>query len=176
MWGSKPTKRDHPKEDFGQFPQSPFKDFCRNYMDGFGVSRQRSSSRSAGRRRGEERWRILIVAGEEAIELGILRRKSPILEKLAGITAYAEDRNWRIQLSSARRLLGTGHSPSVMPFMGLVDGFCKKKGVKEAENVVKRLQEGDVLFLMEKAVGVHLDKTGPFSPMVLKAIVRKKNS
>ncbi|URE13899.1 hypothetical protein MUK42_14542 [Musa troglodytarum] len=57
-------------------------------------------------------------------------------------------------------MLGAGHLPSVIAFMGLVlvDGFCKEKGVKEAENVVKRLQEGDVLFLIEKAVGVHLDK------------------
>ncbi|CAL9120966.1 unnamed protein product [Musa textilis] len=108
MGASKPTKRDHPKEDFGQFPQSPFKDFGRNYMDGFGVSRQRSSSRSAGRHRGEERWRILIVAGAEAIELAILWRKSLILEKLAGITAYAEDRNLRIQWSSARRCWALG--------------------------------------------------------------------
>ncbi|RRT73308.1 hypothetical protein B296_00033475 [Ensete ventricosum] len=67
-------------------------------------------------------------------------------------------RGWKLEdsVEFCTEMLGAGHSPNVMAFMGLVDGFCKRKGwgaggvwwvvVKEAENVVKRLQEGDVLF------------------------------
>ncbi|XP_038976727.1 pentatricopeptide repeat-containing protein At4g38150-like [Phoenix dactylifera] len=71
-------------------------------------------------------------------------------------------------------MLGAGHLPNAATFTGLVDTYCKEKGVEEAGSLVRTLRERG--FAMdEKAVREHLDKKGPFSPMVWEAIFGKKN-
>ncbi|XP_073004026.1 uncharacterized protein [Typha latifolia] len=68
-----------------------------------------------------------------------------------------------------------GHSPNAATYIGLVDGFCKEKGVEEGEKIVRNFRERDFI-IDEKAVKEHLDKKGPFSPLVWEAIFGKKNS
>ncbi|XP_020080110.1 pentatricopeptide repeat-containing protein At4g38150 isoform X3 [Ananas comosus] len=68
-----------------------------------------------------------------------------------------------------------GHSPNATTFIGLVNGFCKEKGVEEAEKLVKSFRERNFI-VDEKAVREHLDKKGPFSPLVWEAIFGKKIS
>ncbi|XP_042494933.1 pentatricopeptide repeat-containing protein At4g38150 [Macadamia integrifolia] len=72
-------------------------------------------------------------------------------------------------------MLEAGHSPNVATFVGLVDGICKEKGLEEAGNVIGRLRDKG-FFVDEKAVREHLEKKGPFSPMVWEAIFGKKIS
>ncbi|XP_020584775.1 pentatricopeptide repeat-containing protein At4g11690 [Phalaenopsis equestris] len=72
-------------------------------------------------------------------------------------------------------MLDAGHSPNGSTFTGLVDLYCKEKGVKEAEELVKSLRERGFA-LDEKAIREHLDKKGPYSPMVWEAIFGKKSS
>ncbi|XP_043713269.1 pentatricopeptide repeat-containing protein At4g38150-like [Telopea speciosissima] len=72
-------------------------------------------------------------------------------------------------------MLEAGHSPNVVTFAGLVDGICKEKGLEEAGNIIGRLRE-KAFFVDEKAVKEHLEKKGPFSPMVWEAIFGKKIS
>ncbi|XP_073118325.1 uncharacterized protein [Elaeis guineensis] len=72
-------------------------------------------------------------------------------------------------------MLDAGHLPNAPTFTGLVDRYCKEKGVEEAGSLVRTLRERG--FAMdEKAVREHLDRKGPFSPMVWEAIFGKKNS
>ncbi|URE37889.1 PPR repeat [Musa troglodytarum] len=71
-------------------------------------------------------------------------------------------------------MLDAGHSPGVTTLVDVVNGFCREKGVEKAADVVKRLRERGVV-LDQKAVSEHLDKKGPFSPMVFEAISGKKN-
>lgn len=74
-----------------------------------------------------------------------------------------------------KEMLDAGHSPNAATFTGLIEGFCTEKGVEEAECLIKGLQERGFA-LDEKAVREHLDKKGPFSPMVQEAIFGKKRS
>ncbi|KAH9621020.1 hypothetical protein KSS87_005303, partial [Heliosperma pusillum] len=72
-------------------------------------------------------------------------------------------------------MLEAGHSPNVATFTGLVHEFCKENGVEDGQRVVGMLKEKG-FFLDEKAVRVHLDKTGPTSPMVFEAIFGPKKT
>ncbi|KAK8950678.1 Pentatricopeptide repeat-containing protein [Platanthera zijinensis] len=72
-------------------------------------------------------------------------------------------------------MVGAGHSLNGATFTGLVDVICKEKGVKEGEDLVRTLRERGYA-LDEKAIREHLDKKGPFSPMVWEAIFGKKSS
>ncbi|KAK7391758.1 hypothetical protein VNO78_20179 [Psophocarpus tetragonolobus] len=66
-----------------------------------------------------------------------------------------------------------GHSPNVTTFVGLVDGFCKEKGVEEAKSAIKTLTEKGFAF-DEKSVRHFLDKKTPFSSSVWEVIFGKK--
>lgn len=72
-------------------------------------------------------------------------------------------------------MLDAGHSPNGSTFTGLVDAFCKERGVKEAEELVTSLRKKGFAF-DERAIREHLDKKGPYSPMVWEAIFGKKTS
>ncbi|XP_043709071.1 pentatricopeptide repeat-containing protein At4g38150 [Telopea speciosissima] len=72
-------------------------------------------------------------------------------------------------------MLEAGYFPNVATFVGLVDGICKGKGLEEATNVIGRLREKG-FFVDEKAVREHLEKKGPFLPMVWEAVLGKKDS
>ncbi|KAF6160919.1 hypothetical protein GIB67_025454 [Kingdonia uniflora] len=72
-------------------------------------------------------------------------------------------------------MLQAGHSPNVTTFTSLVDDFCREKGVREAESMIKKLREKDY-FVNEMAVKEHLNKKGPFSPLVWEAILGKNTS
>ncbi|KAF9587241.1 hypothetical protein IFM89_039549 [Coptis chinensis] len=72
-------------------------------------------------------------------------------------------------------MLEAGHLPNVSTFTTLIDGFCKDKGVQEAESTVRRLREKG-FFVNDKSVREHLDKNGPFSPLLWEAIFGKKIS
>lgn len=72
-------------------------------------------------------------------------------------------------------MLDAGHSPNGSTFTGLVDVCCKEKCVKEAEELVSSLRKRGFA-LDEKAIREHLDKKGPYSPMVWEAIFGKKSS
>ncbi|XP_027361261.1 pentatricopeptide repeat-containing protein At4g38150 [Abrus precatorius] len=70
-------------------------------------------------------------------------------------------------------MLEAGHSPNVTTFVGLVDDFCKEKGVEEAKGAIRTLIEKGFA-VNEKAVREFLDKKSPFSPSVWEAIFGKK--
>lgn len=72
-------------------------------------------------------------------------------------------------------MVEAGHSLNGATFTGLVDVVCKEKGVKEGEDLVRTLREKGYA-LDEMAIREHLDKKGPFSPMVWEAIFGKKSS
>lgn len=72
-------------------------------------------------------------------------------------------------------MLDVGKSPNGTTFTGLVDVCCKEKGIKEAEELVSGLRKRGYA-LDEKAIREHLDKKGPYSPMVWEAIFGKKSS
>lgn len=72
-------------------------------------------------------------------------------------------------------MLDAGKSPNGSTFTGLVDVCCKEKGMKEAEELVSNLRKRGYA-LDEKAIREHLDKKGPYSPMVWEAIFGKKSS
>lgn len=72
-------------------------------------------------------------------------------------------------------MLDAGKSPNGSTFTGLVDVCCKEKGIKEAEELVSSLRKRGYA-LDEKAIREHLDKKGPYSPMVWEAIFGKKSS
>ncbi|KAI0489376.1 hypothetical protein KFK09_029218 [Dendrobium nobile] len=72
-------------------------------------------------------------------------------------------------------MLDAGHSPNGQTFTGLVDVYCKEKGIQEAEELVSSLRKRGFA-LDEKAIREHLDKKGPYSPMVWEAIFGKKSS
>ncbi|KAJ6812182.1 pentatricopeptide repeat-containing protein [Iris pallida] len=69
-------------------------------------------------------------------------------------------------------MLDVGHVPNAATLTGLVDGFCKEKGAEEGEGFVRSLRERGFA-IDEKAVREHLDKKGPYSPMVWEAIFGK---
>lgn len=68
-----------------------------------------------------------------------------------------------------------GHSPNAMTFVGLVDEVCKAKGVEEAEKLVRSFQDRNFA-IDEKSIREHLDKKGPFSPVIWEVIFGKKKS
>ncbi|KAL1562329.1 pentatricopeptide repeat-containing protein-like protein [Salvia divinorum] len=72
-------------------------------------------------------------------------------------------------------MLEAGHSPNLATFTGLIDGYCKEKGLEEAQGVVKEMRLKG-FFVEEKAVKEYLGKKGPFLPMVWEAILGKKAS
>lgn len=68
-----------------------------------------------------------------------------------------------------------GHSPSAATFVGLVDAVCKTKGVEEGEKLVRSFQDRNFA-IDEMSIREHLDKKGPFSPVVWEVIFGKKKS
>ncbi|XP_059654099.1 pentatricopeptide repeat-containing protein At4g38150 [Cornus florida] len=70
-------------------------------------------------------------------------------------------------------MLEAGHSPNVATFVGLVDGFCREKGLEEAQSTIGTLKQKG-FFFDDKAVRDHLEKKGPFLPLVWEAIFGKK--
>lgn len=72
-------------------------------------------------------------------------------------------------------MLESGHSPNVVTFIGLVDAYCREKGLEEAQTMISSLREKGFC-LNEKAVREHLEKKGPFLPLVWEAIFGKKPS
>lgn len=68
-----------------------------------------------------------------------------------------------------------GHSPNAATFVGLVDAVCKMKGVEEGEKLVRSFQDRNFA-IDEKSIREHLDKKGPFSPIVWEVIFGKKKT
>lgn len=68
-----------------------------------------------------------------------------------------------------------GHSPNAATFVGLVDAVCNTKGVEEGEKLVRSFQDRNFA-IDEKSIREHLDKKGPFSPVVWEVIFGKKKS
>lgn len=73
-------------------------------------------------------------------------------------------------------MLDAGFAPNPATFIGLIDALCKEKGMAEAEGLVKRLRQEKGFPADDKAIREHMDKKGPFSPMVWEAIFGKKGS
>nr|AYM00970.1 pentatricopeptide repeat protein [Salvia miltiorrhiza] len=72
-------------------------------------------------------------------------------------------------------MLEAGHSPNLATFTGLIDGYCREKGLEEAQRVIGEMRHKG-FFVEEKAVKEYLDKKGPFLPVVWEAILGKKAS
>jgi pentatricopeptide repeat protein len=68
-----------------------------------------------------------------------------------------------------------GHSPNAATFVGLVDAVCKTKGVEEGEKLVRSFQDRNFA-IDEKSIREHLDKKGPFTPVIWEVIFGKKKS
>ncbi|KAI3921844.1 hypothetical protein MKX01_005533 [Papaver californicum] len=91
-------------------------------------------------------------------------------KKCDGMTSRLED-----ALYFCVEMLEAGHSPNVVTFVSLVEGFVIDKGVGEANSMIGRLREKG-FSVDDKAVKEHLDKKGPFSSFVWEAIFGKKIS
>ncbi|XP_075518610.1 uncharacterized protein LOC142552721 [Primulina tabacum] len=72
-------------------------------------------------------------------------------------------------------MLEAGHSPNLATFIGLVDKYCGEKDLEAAGNVIQAMKEKG-FSVEEKAVEEYLEKKGPFSPFVWKAILGKEAS
>ncbi|KAK9161923.1 hypothetical protein Syun_002825 [Stephania yunnanensis] len=72
-------------------------------------------------------------------------------------------------------MLQAGHSPNIPTFAALVDAFCRERGVEEARALIFQLRDKGFL-LDDKGVREHLDKKGPFSPLVWEALFPKNNN
>jgi pentatricopeptide repeat protein len=68
-----------------------------------------------------------------------------------------------------------GLAPNAKTFVGLVDAVCKKNGVDEGEKLVRSFQDRNFA-IDEKSIREHLDKKGPFSPVIWEVIFGKKKS
>jgi len=68
-----------------------------------------------------------------------------------------------------------GLAPNAETFVGLVDAVCKMKGVDEGEKLVRSFQDRNFA-IDEKSIREHLDKKGPFSPVVWEVIFGKRKS
>uniref|UniRef100_A0A0D9V1U7 Pentacotripeptide-repeat region of PRORP domain-containing protein n=1 Tax=Leersia perrieri TaxID=77586 RepID=A0A0D9V1U7_9ORYZ len=68
-----------------------------------------------------------------------------------------------------------GHSPNAMTFVGLVDAVCKAKGSEAGEKLVRSFQDRNFA-IDEKSIREHLNKKGPFSPVIWEVIFGKKKS
>ncbi|KAI3969664.1 hypothetical protein MKX01_020225 [Papaver californicum] len=91
-------------------------------------------------------------------------------KKCDGMTSRLED-----ALDFCVEMLEAGHSPNVVTFVSLVEGFVINQGVGEANSMTGRLREKG-FSVDDKAVKEHLDKKGPFSSFVWEAIFGKKIS
>ncbi|XP_026394831.1 uncharacterized protein LOC113289706 [Papaver somniferum] len=91
-------------------------------------------------------------------------------KKCEGMTSRLED-----ALDFCVEMLEAGHSPNVITFVSLVEGYVMDKGVGEANSMIGRLREKG-FSVNDKAVKEHLDKKGPFSSFVWEAIFGKKIS
>ncbi|KAJ1283950.1 hypothetical protein BS78_03G166500 [Paspalum vaginatum] len=69
----------------------------------------------------------------------------------------------------------SGLAPNAETFVGLVDAVCKTKGVDEGEKLVRSFQDRNFA-IDEKSIREHLDKKGPFSPVVWEVIFGKRKS
>ncbi|CAD6231257.1 unnamed protein product [Miscanthus lutarioriparius] len=68
-----------------------------------------------------------------------------------------------------------GLAPNAETFVGLLDAVCKTKGVDDGEKLVRSFQDRNFA-IDEKSIREHLDKKGPFSPVVWEVIFGKRNS
>ncbi|CAL4963202.1 unnamed protein product [Urochloa decumbens] len=68
-----------------------------------------------------------------------------------------------------------GLAPNAETFVGLVNVVCKTKGVDEGEKLVRSFQDRNFA-IDEKSIREHLDRKGPFSPVVWEVIFGKKKS
>ncbi|RZC45818.1 hypothetical protein C5167_038774 [Papaver somniferum] len=91
-------------------------------------------------------------------------------KKCEGMTSRLED-----ALDFCVEMLEAGHSPNVVTFVSLVEGYVVDKGVGEANSMIGRLREKG-FSVNDRAVKEHLDKKGPFSSFVWEAIFGKKIS
>ncbi|EEC70846.1 hypothetical protein OsI_02349 [Oryza sativa Indica Group] len=82
-----------------------------------------------------------------------------------------------------RKMKETGLIPNAVAMLdglcksGLawLDEVCKAKGVEEAEKLVRSFQDRNFA-IDEKSIREHLDKKGPFSPVIWEVIFGKKKS
>jgi pentatricopeptide repeat protein len=68
-----------------------------------------------------------------------------------------------------------GLAPNAETFVGLLDAVCKTKGVDDGEKLVRSFQDRNFA-IDEKSIREHLDKKGPFSPVVWEVIFGKRKS
>ncbi|KAF8696597.1 hypothetical protein HU200_036210 [Digitaria exilis] len=68
-----------------------------------------------------------------------------------------------------------GLAPNAETFVGLIDVVCKTKGVDEGEKLVRSFQDRNFA-IDDKSIREHLDKKGPFSPVVWDVIFGKRKS
>ncbi|KAL6878190.1 hypothetical protein ACP4OV_012652 [Aristida adscensionis] len=68
-----------------------------------------------------------------------------------------------------------GLAPNAETFVGLIDAVCKTKGVDEGEKLVRSFQDRSFA-IDEKSIREHLDRKGPFSPVLWEVIFGKKKS
>ncbi|GJM94199.1 hypothetical protein PR202_ga10823 [Eleusine coracana subsp. coracana] len=62
----------------------------------------------------------------------------------------------------------SGLSPNAETFVGLVDAVCKSNGVDEGEKLVRSFRDRNFA-IDEKSIRDHMDRKGPFSPVVREA-------
>ncbi|VAH60960.1 unnamed protein product [Triticum turgidum subsp. durum] len=82
-----------------------------------------------------------------------------------------------------RKMKETGLIPNAVAMLdglcknglGLVDAVCKMKGVEEGDKLVRSFQDRNFA-IDEKSIREHLDKKGPFSPIVWEVIFGKKKT
>ncbi|KAK9072789.1 hypothetical protein SSX86_009224 [Deinandra increscens subsp. villosa] len=72
-------------------------------------------------------------------------------------------------------MVEAGHSPNLATFTGLVNAFCRERGLESAQIVIGKLKDKGFGF-DEKGVREFMEKKGPFLPMVWEAIFGKKGS
>ncbi|KAK1434890.1 hypothetical protein QVD17_00644 [Tagetes erecta] len=72
-------------------------------------------------------------------------------------------------------MVEAGHSPNLATFTGLVNCFCRERGLESAQIVISKLKDKGFGF-DEKVLRDFMEKKGPFLPMVWEAIFGKKDS
>ncbi|KAG6513092.1 hypothetical protein ZIOFF_023399 [Zingiber officinale] len=91
------------------------------------------------------------------------------------IQGFCQGKKLEDSVEFCMEMLEAGHQPNVATLIGLVDEFIKEKRMEEADSFVKKLLERG-LFLDDKAIREHLNKKGPFSPLILEVFFGKKAS
>ncbi|KAG6522548.1 hypothetical protein ZIOFF_019688 [Zingiber officinale] len=91
------------------------------------------------------------------------------------IQSLCQEKKLEDSVEFCMEMLDAGHQPNAATAIGLVDEFIKEKGVEEADNFVKKLL-GRGWILDDKAIREHLNKKGPFSPLIWEAFFGKKAS